>query len=1398
MSFTQREKPGICDSGTTLCSYSSVCLPAVASCDTFIDCGDFSDQLDCKMCGDTNITLVPNTPVVLKYGVPGYLPEYPSHSIWHPPKMDCFWIVSAPDNTVIEINILAMNFIGPDIHIGSAVDGANDESERLFEIRKPIRDPGIMYTPVTSIWIHSDIISAKFDRGNVFELKLTAYEEKECDPGEFQCYNQKCLPGSALCDGIPDCFVKEDEYGCDSDCSYINYYMCPDGEHCIPSDYICDGFSRCDGMEDEFGCGRCGDSYINLSPGQPVEVHQPVDITVECLWLVSTSTRNQSSRIRIDIQDLPIREFDHYQSGRQIAELNFGSGRVVSKYSRLRSLEESVSHPTLLTFDGPDLWITLEMKANNFVTGGRPHVKFTVQEYTIKNCEDDDDFSCSSGLLCVSGDKVCDGTSDCPESEDEVGCDLCFEHEFRCSSDELCVNTSFICNGVYDCTDRSDERFCGAWGDNFIDLSSGQRRLTSIGYGDPFWEYPVNTYREWLIRASPGNKVIVEFLDFETEYYYDFLSLRSVSPLPLILNVTGEQNPTRISLHSQEITLFFLSDFTDVKRGFDLILHQNESVSCGEGETECNRTDALICILTSQVCDNRGNCPGATDEEFCSDICGQTFIQLITDQPHTLYSPLYHHGTYPFKTSCLWVVTTIRKQNIILAVKDFHLEQSYDDLRIGVGNDSNYGLVKRLTGTTKISSIVFRSNTIWMEMSTDDSVSDIGFELVLSSVAKMNGSDCHGTESHLFSCPHRHDTTLCLHDNAYCDGFIDCGDKSDEIKCENLTCGDLYLCKGKYKCLLWESVCDGTPDCERFRDDETNCDVRGCPPDCNCSFVNNDLHVTCQNGWSPSMIGQLVKRTSALDLGGGNVTVLTGGMFKRLVLLRTLSLRNNGIIRMELNAFEGLNDLTSLDISENNIGELLGGVFNGLTMLTELGIRHVPIRHIRSGAFKGLSRLERLVLMRSDGTQNPTNYDEPAAKIETGALADLKSLQVVYVDDHRLCCDFESVLNHSNNCVNIQLQSPLFNCGRLMRNLILQIFMWILGFSALIGNAVVIAWRIREDSGKGSKYVHSFLVLNLAMSDFLMGVYMIIIASVDAIKKEQYYLEATQWRNSALCKAAGVISVLSSEASVFFITLISLDRYMCIVHPFSRIRLRETSVWLSALGIWSCTLILSLMPTIYSTSDSHIYGLSDVCIGLPLLTRPESYTFKQGGFVDALSNNTYLIPVPQGSKPSWSYSIVLFLGVNLLCFLAVTLCYVAIFAKVKRSVRRVKRSHKENEIKLASKMAIIVGSDFLCWMPVIVLGILSQTSVIKIEPDVYAWLVVFVLPINSSLNPYLYTIVTVVSRRNQAVQSTVKVPKKMKTDPAQKVPGNPAEDDQACWTTASSRSMNMQNLTNKI
>lgn len=348
-----------------------------------------------------------------------------------------------------------------------------------------------------------------------------------------------------------------------------------------------------------------------------------------------------------------------------------------------------------------------------------------------------------------------------------------------------------------------------------------------------------------------------------------------------------------------------------------------------------------------------------------------------------------------------------------------------------------------------------------------------------------------------------------------------------------------------------------------------------------------------------------------------------------------------------------------------------------------------------------------------------------------------------YVDDHRLCCHFQNL----ESCTTLEPQPPLFNCGSLMQNTTLRVSMWILGLSALIGNLFAVIWRLKENPRSHTRAVQSFLVGNLAMSDFLMGVYMLILACVDAYYGDEYFLHSDEWRAGGLCRFIGFISLMSSEASVFFLTLISVDRVMSVVFPFSHARLTPYTAKVLGAFLWLLTFVVSLTPVLLAGPDSDFYDLSDVCIGLPLITRPASFNLESSGIGNEVS---FSLPVAKDSKPAWYFSIALFLGVNLFCFVCIFACYVAVFVSLKRSGNRVKRRRsKEEEMRVAIKMAIIVGTDFLCWMPVIIMGLLSQTGLAVIPLEAYTWSVVFILPINSSLNPYLYTIVTILGKRGK-------------------------------------------------
>ena len=93
--------------------------------------------------------------------------------------------------------------------------------------------------------------------------------------------------------------------------------------------------------------------------------------------------------------------------------------------------------------------------------------------------------------------------------------------------------------------------------------------------------------------------------------------------------------------------------------------------------------------------------------------------------------------------------------------------------------------------------------------------------------------------------------------------------------------------------------------------------------------------------------------------------------------------------------------------------------------------------------------------------------------------------------------------------------------------------------------------------------------------------------------------------------------------------------------------------------------------------------------------------------------------------------------------LIITFCYIVIFVTVRQTARQAGRTqNQKEELQMATKMGLIVLTDMMCWLPIIILSILVQTGRQTVSPHVYTWIVTFVLPINSAINPFLYTLAT--------------------------------------------------------
>ena len=316
-----------------------------------------------------------------------------------------------------------------------------------------------------------------------------------------------------------------------------------------------------------------------------------------------------------------------------------------------------------------------------------------------------------------------------------------------------------------------------------------------------------------------------------------------------------------------------------------------------------------------------------------------------------------------------------------------------------------------------------------------------------------------------------------------------------------------------------------------------------------------------------------------------------------------------------------------------------------------------------------------------------------------------------------------------------------------MQNNILRIFMWVFAITSLIGNLVVLIMQCKTKAKNEIQEVQAILVGNLSFADLLMGVYMLVIVSADLIYGDEYYMHSDYWRESVVCKIANFLAVLSSEASLFIIVLITSDRYLCLVFPLRpSIHFNRFSIIIAVLAIWTSTIGLSLTTSLVAGDKNGVYILSDVCIGIPLIRRISSFNVAESGIASTVHGQVFSTEVAAAFDVLY-FPVVIFLGTNLLLLVTMTILYIVIYCAIVRA-GKVKKSKRVSEhISRAILMTVIVGTNCLCWVPIICMGILSQSGLVTFPIEFYHWSAVFLLPINASINPYLYTLADVISRR---------------------------------------------------
>ncbi|XP_031643626.1 thyrotropin receptor-like [Oncorhynchus kisutch] len=275
-------------------------------------------------------------------------------------------------------------------------------------------------------------------------------------------------------------------------------------------------------------------------------------------------------------------------------------------------------------------------------------------------------------------------------------------------------------------------------------------------------------------------------------------------------------------------------------------------------------------------------------------------------------------------------------------------------------------------------------------------------------------------------------------------------------------------------------------------------------------------------------------------------------------------------------------------------------------------------------------------------------------------------------------------------------------CEDVMSLGFLRVSVWLVSLLAVLANLLFLFILLTSHY---KLTITRFLLCNLAMADLFMGVYLLLIASVDLYTRSQYHHYAIDWQTGAGCQLAGVLTVFASELSVYTLTAITLQRWHAItfaMRPERKVRLRHIVVLM--LAGWLLCLVLAVLPLAGVSSYQRV----SICL-----------------------------PMDTDSTAAMVYVVTL-LMLNVLAFVLVSVCYVHIYCMVHNP----QHPSSRGDASMAKRMSVLIFTNFLCLAPISFYGLSAVLHHPLITVTDSKVLLVLFYPLNSCANPFLYGILT--------------------------------------------------------
>ena len=580
-----------------------------------------------------------------------------------------------------------------------------------------------------------------------------------------------------------------------------------------------------------------------------------------------------------------------------------------------------------------------------------------------------------------------------------------------------------------------------------------------------------------------------------------------------------------------------------------------------------------------------------------------------------------------------------------------------------------------------------------------------------------------------------------------CDGVSVCA--SDECECGDSS--EVFYCSDGSGCIALAQVCDGQADC-LDASDECVCDsYLNCEKERNHAFCKQADRRSLNCGldsYQKSKIREPNKILSGLFQCLSGELAAYKGHFRNSKMLEEVCKReckqlSNHCESVDWNSFSV--DYTTGDVSMN----YTCGADSSIALSSEVDV--------------------------CDGFYDcPNRAEEAACENRFYCDGGMKSIALSKVCDSVPDC--RDLSDECQQCARNNLADDKLMISNKYISyymVLLCVFVITFNFRGLYGHGAKLYYEKQRFASK----LNSMLCIQLCVYDLFMGIYILIVTSKNFEYYGSYCLHDAQWRSSVTCNVTGVIFSFSSHGSLITALIMGLYRCYTCEHILAYFSPKKCVACLAVANILILlSSVVTLLPIQYF-EDVFVTAVSFE--GNPIVTKGtrtiidelimEYYgreldpsTFSWSDRLALLSNVTSnpavfeptgkfgffnqsplciqnLFSEDQGIK-LFKLLYVTILGVIILLF-SVSYIWIVVtrFQSSVPSADKTQKATKEkNNIKMSKKVALIISSQLLAWIPIIIATILSYCDK-NVPQDFYEIAAIILIPVNSLLNPLFHS-----------------------------------------------------------